>query len=169
MATAVCSIGIPLGFLGAPGKNRTCDLRFRKPLLCPLSYEGVLGWAEHGMGERLVQGRPPRRRTGAVVRAHFEAFLPCLAIILPGSSSKCRAKTSRNAPSVQGPLSRLTHPSAPRRHRCATDRPRRNVIPKDPSVCTAPSPQSTNKRIGERRYTPDLLTHQTLHDTSPLQ
>ena len=25
---------------GAPGKNRTCDLRFRKPLLYPLSYEG---------------------------------------------------------------------------------------------------------------------------------
>ena len=23
---------------GAPGMNRTCDLRFRKPLLYPLSY-----------------------------------------------------------------------------------------------------------------------------------
>ena len=27
-------------FIGAPGMNRTCDLRFRKPLLYPLSYEG---------------------------------------------------------------------------------------------------------------------------------
>jgi hypothetical protein len=27
--------------LGAPGRNRTCDTRFRKPLLYPLSYEGV--------------------------------------------------------------------------------------------------------------------------------
>src|SRR5437867_3473904 len=26
--------------IGAPGRNRTCDTRFRKPLLYPLSYEG---------------------------------------------------------------------------------------------------------------------------------
>ncbi len=26
----------------APGRNRTCDLRFRKPLLYPLSYGGDL-------------------------------------------------------------------------------------------------------------------------------
>ena len=26
--------------VGALGRNRTCDLRFRKPLLYPLSYEG---------------------------------------------------------------------------------------------------------------------------------
>ena len=25
---------------GAPGMNRTCDTRFRKPVLYPLSYEG---------------------------------------------------------------------------------------------------------------------------------
>ena len=25
----------------APGRNRTCDTRFRKPLLYPLSYEGL--------------------------------------------------------------------------------------------------------------------------------
>ena len=29
-------------FSGALGRNRTCDLRFRKPLLYPLSYEGNL-------------------------------------------------------------------------------------------------------------------------------
>ena len=29
----------------ALGRNRTCDLRFRKPLLYPLSYEGG-GWCE---------------------------------------------------------------------------------------------------------------------------
>jgi hypothetical protein len=28
---------------GAPGRNRTCDTRFRKPLLYPLSYEGHEG------------------------------------------------------------------------------------------------------------------------------
>jgi hypothetical protein len=27
--------------LGAPGRIRTCDTRFRKPLLYPLSYEGA--------------------------------------------------------------------------------------------------------------------------------
>jgi hypothetical protein len=32
--------------IGAPGRNRTCDTRFRKPLLSPLSYEG-LGWSEY--------------------------------------------------------------------------------------------------------------------------
>ena len=26
--------------VSAPGRNRTCDQRFRKPLLYPLSYEG---------------------------------------------------------------------------------------------------------------------------------
>ena len=28
---------------GAPGRNRTCDTRFRKPVLYPLSYEGNEG------------------------------------------------------------------------------------------------------------------------------
>jgi hypothetical protein len=27
--------------VGAPGRNRTCGTRFRKPLLYPLSYRGV--------------------------------------------------------------------------------------------------------------------------------
>ena len=30
---------------GAPGRNRTCDTRFRKPLLYPLSYEAVVATA----------------------------------------------------------------------------------------------------------------------------
>ncbi len=37
------NMGIPLfcrHFNSALGRNRTCDLRFRKPLLYPLSYEG---------------------------------------------------------------------------------------------------------------------------------
>jgi hypothetical protein len=33
----------PLVKLGAPGRNRTCDTRFRKPMLYPLSYEGLRG------------------------------------------------------------------------------------------------------------------------------
>jgi hypothetical protein len=29
--------------VGAPGRTRTCDARFRKPTLYPLSYGGSLG------------------------------------------------------------------------------------------------------------------------------
>ena len=33
---------------GAPGRIRTCDTRFRKPMLYPLSYEGLLyAFAQH--------------------------------------------------------------------------------------------------------------------------
>jgi hypothetical protein len=28
---------------GAPGRTRTCNLLFRRQLLCPLSYRGVVG------------------------------------------------------------------------------------------------------------------------------
>ena len=35
--------GENVDLIGAPGTTRTCDLRFRKPLLYPLSYGGV-GW-----------------------------------------------------------------------------------------------------------------------------
>ena len=31
----------PIGLDGAPGMNRTCDTRFRKPVLYPLSYGGA--------------------------------------------------------------------------------------------------------------------------------
>ncbi len=30
-------------FYSAPGRNRTCDTRFRKPMLYPLSYRGGAG------------------------------------------------------------------------------------------------------------------------------
>jgi hypothetical protein len=33
---------VPRHHIGAPGRNRTCDTRFRKPVLYPLSYEGGL-------------------------------------------------------------------------------------------------------------------------------
>ena len=37
-----CRSGAVLADLeGAPGRIRTCDTRFRKPLLYPLSYEGA--------------------------------------------------------------------------------------------------------------------------------
>jgi hypothetical protein len=36
-----CSAGISADLWGAPGRIRTCDTRFRKPLLYPLSYEGA--------------------------------------------------------------------------------------------------------------------------------
>ena len=36
------AVALVLLKLGALGRNRTCDPRFRKPLLSPLSYEGLL-------------------------------------------------------------------------------------------------------------------------------
>ena len=43
----------PLVRSGAPGRNRTCDTRFRKPVLYPLSYEGR--GHEGGYVEKLVE------------------------------------------------------------------------------------------------------------------
>jgi site-specific DNA recombinase len=41
------------GAIGAPGRTRTCDTRFRKPLLYPLSYRGRGGAApKGGIGDR---------------------------------------------------------------------------------------------------------------------
>ena len=37
----------------APGRNRTSDTRFRKPVLYPLSYEGA--------DRRIASGAPPQR------------------------------------------------------------------------------------------------------------
>ena len=41
---------------GTPNRIRTCDLRFRKPLLYPLSYRGI--WGRGGCG----RFRPPTDR-----------------------------------------------------------------------------------------------------------
>jgi hypothetical protein len=35
-----CPPALTWGFAGALGRIRTCDTRFRKPMLYPLSYEG---------------------------------------------------------------------------------------------------------------------------------
>ena len=40
--------------MSAPGRNRTCDTRFRKPVLYPLSYEGPRAGAEDNVGENLL-------------------------------------------------------------------------------------------------------------------
>src|SRR5256885_13276543 len=50
---------------GAPGRNRTCDTRFRKPLLYPLSYEGE-GWRNHG-------GKPAARSYAAPAKGKSRA------------------------------------------------------------------------------------------------
>jgi integrase len=48
------------GNTGAPGKSRTCGQRFRKALLCPLSYGGVCGLWPRGR-YRCLASRAPRR------------------------------------------------------------------------------------------------------------
>src|SRR5947207_9499451 len=53
---------------GAPGRNRTCDTRFRKPLLYPLSYEGE-GWRNDG-GKLAV--RPPASRNEVQVQGQVQ-------------------------------------------------------------------------------------------------
>ena len=61
--------------LSAPGRNRTCDARFRKPTLYPLSYEGGDGakrgaklrcWVRPHVRLRLSACFEARRRTGRV-------------------------------------------------------------------------------------------------------
>ena len=54
---------------GAPGKNRTCDLRFRKPLLYPLSYGGEpAGIAGESCTPRFFSQVPARRIIAAAPR-----------------------------------------------------------------------------------------------------
>ncbi len=61
---------------GAPGRIRTCDTRFRKPLLSPLSYEGG-GWqnalrnATVERGYTAAQGPETASRGGLAGRLAF--------------------------------------------------------------------------------------------------
>ena len=41
-----------------PGRDRTCDRRFRKPLLYPLSYEGNYLFSTRLIGVYSVEQRP---------------------------------------------------------------------------------------------------------------
>jgi hypothetical protein len=54
------SAPLKLPEMSAPGRNRTSDTRFRKPLLYPLSYEGRGGRRRklgQNLGENLLQTR----------------------------------------------------------------------------------------------------------------
>ena len=59
------------GVAGAPGRIRTCDLRIRSPLLCPLSYGGVAGALRYESAPIVVPWRLPLAR--------FPVNLPVLA------------------------------------------------------------------------------------------
>src|SRR6476619_2973418 len=52
------------GSLGAPGRIRTCDTRFRKPMLYPLSYEGRRGLSTSRGRRGSLARRPARVRPG---------------------------------------------------------------------------------------------------------
>ncbi len=54
------------GCVGAPERIRTSDTRFRKPLLYPLSYEGV------------AAGTPPSTQAAPGVRQRVAVVLPPL-------------------------------------------------------------------------------------------
>ena len=55
------------GEIGAPGRDRTCDLRFRKPLLYPLSYGGGDG-AERGAKVSATARKPWGKGSSVSVR-----------------------------------------------------------------------------------------------------
>jgi hypothetical protein len=65
-------MALTCGSVGAPGRIRTCDTRFRKPLLYPLSYEGAIAQssdrAPFGAGgtDGTVHGVPRRGVSGGV-------------------------------------------------------------------------------------------------------
>jgi hypothetical protein len=47
---------IPTPQAGAPGRIRTCDTRFRKPVLYPLSYGGAVSKCSERAGARTSRG-----------------------------------------------------------------------------------------------------------------
>ena len=70
--------------LGGPGRNRTCDTRFRKPLLSPLSYEAEeprIRWAGVQAPPRSVRERTSARvLTPLVGRARDGSIAPMSGI-----------------------------------------------------------------------------------------
>src|SRR5262249_31756980 len=73
---------------GAPGENRTCDQRFRKPLLYPLSYGGRRGF---------LSTNPPRPalQSGDTASLHVWLTLPLV------ETSSTSAGSFVYAPSVR--------------------------------------------------------------------
>jgi hypothetical protein len=109
--------------LGAPGRDRTCDLGFRRPSLCPLSYGGA---------------RPESTRTlNAASRA----------AVHPGHRARDSAFAMLAAP--RGPLG----PSPSRARECPTEPSRRDPCPpaSSPSSCRAPCPPSGSSPTGSCR------------------
>ena len=80
----------------APGRNRTCDTRFRKPLLYPLSYEGV---------------RPISYRPGDAHECPGVPWVPKGAVGRAGSGSSA-GRNTHGAPSVRSARWRPRAPSA---------------------------------------------------------
>ena len=66
-AIRVCQNSKTLRKIGAPGTTRTCDLRFRKPLLYPLSYGGGDGPKRGPKFGHSALGYRPLRLAGKLV------------------------------------------------------------------------------------------------------
>src|ERR1700722_20104013 len=56
------SVPFTRGFRSAPGRNRTCDARFRKPTLYPLSY-----WGRHRGSECFPSWLPTSKDLSSTV------------------------------------------------------------------------------------------------------
>ena len=73
---------------GAPGMIRTSDRRIRRPLLYPLSYEGVRASYRASCGDRARD-----RGHAALVRsAHFEIHVHAGLVVV---DSACRPRPAR--------------------------------------------------------------------------
>jgi hypothetical protein len=89
----------------APGENRTCDQRFRKPLLYPLSYGGETG-------RRMPQLRPSTKRGRSAgwwighSRPRYSAVRPALrrqnmGVASRGCATAARCRSTRRAPTAR--------------------------------------------------------------------
>ena len=64
---------------GAPGRTRTSDTRFRKPLLCPLSYEGAAWFPRQPCrGGNLAALGYPARRPGTSAAGRLRSIMAAL-------------------------------------------------------------------------------------------
>jgi hypothetical protein len=77
-----------LGFVGALGRIRTCDTRFRRAVLYPLSYEGVrtnVSWSEACFRSRCRKFNrrfvPVRQRGGNAERLLKSRHYPSICVV----------------------------------------------------------------------------------------
>lgn len=88
-------------FSGDPGRNRTCDIRLRRPLFCPLNYgtkagvEGVEPTMRDSKSRALPLGDTPKKRTGTHVH-HLGPRGEGLLVLNTGAGFTGRGEDARH-------------------------------------------------------------------------